>query len=343
MKPYIPTLLLRTRRATAAVELNGILMGEATPDEHIVLPLAGSGEYYVGVYPLRDEGCRMYPVVRKLRFENGAPLPVDAGDVALYAWPGSVFEAVLSPGALPEETPAVFPYTVDQLALPDGCVATLYYENGLRVAVEEGLQVRFGATLCEGRTGRLGLLPDGMLAVTAGEPRVSEGDLPADYGEMVLVLGTGYDELLRVAGDAAGVNKDAVNVFTRLPTLLGHERKEVWRYGAEGFAKEEPAVGFFTHSPVRPAQGRGVIRAFCEAVQLGLWEEAVSYLSDTLREGLLPGTMREFFGDFTGCRAPFSRHDGAIGLTYPPLDGIIPVRVFSFAFDGGRIDNISED
>ena len=76
---------------------------------------------------------------------------------------------------------------------------------------------------------------------------------------------------------------------------------------------------------------------------LELWEEALSYLTPPLKEGLTPETMRLFFGEFTGVRLPFSRQEKALGLTYPPKDGVVPVRVFSFAFDGDKIDNITED
>ncbi len=343
MKPYMPMLLLRTRHAYAAVELNGRLMGEASPEGHLVLPLSNDTEYYIGVYPLQDTARSLYPVVRKLRFEKGAPLPVQSADVELYAWPDSIFEAVLSPGELPVQPAVVFPYTADQISLPDGCVATLYYENGLKFAVEDGIRILYGTTLLEGRTGSVRRGGNGNLYVVAGEADLPDGDLPAGYGGMLLILDEEYREKLRISGDAVGMQKEQAVSFTRLGTLLQHERKEIYRLVDGGYQKDASSIGFFTHTPSIPVPGRQLIRAFCEAVMLQAWEEAMGYLSAGLQEGLSPDTMQQFFGAFTGVRLPFSRQEKAIGLTYEKRDGVVPVRVFSFAFEGDKIDNITED
>ncbi len=343
MKPYMPMLLLRTRHAHAAVELNGRLIGEASPEGHLVLPLSNDTEYYIGIYPLSDDAYSLYPVVRKIRFSDGAPLPLQSADVELYAWPDSVYEAMLSPGVLPVQPVTVFPYTVDQISLPDGCIATLYYENGLKFAVEDGVRIVYGTTLLEGRTGSVRLLGNRMLCVTAGEANLPGGDLPSGYGGMLLILDGSYREKLRISGDAVGMQKEHAVSFTRLPTQLKHERKEIYRLIDGEYSKGETSLGFFTHTPPAPAPGRQLVRAFCEAVLLELWDEALSYLTPALQEGLTPDTMRQFFGEFTGVRLPFSRQDKAIGLTYPPKDGVVPVRVFSFTFDGDKIDNITED
>ena len=343
MKPYMPMLLLRTRHAHAAVELNGRLIGEASPEGHLVLPLSNDTEYYIGVYPLCDDAYSLYPVVRKFRFQDGTPLPIQSADVDLYAWPDSVYEAVLSPGVLPVQPITVFPYTVDQILLPDGCVATLYYENGLKFAIEDGVRIVYGTTLLEGRSGSVKLMGNHMICVVAGEPRLPGGVLPSGYGGMLLILDQSYQEKLRIAGDAVGMQKDHAVSFARLPTFLKHERKETYRLIDGEYSKEEPSVGFFTHTPAVPLPGRQLISAFCEAVLLELWDEALSYLTPTLQEGLSPDTMTQFFGAFTGVRPTFSRQDKAIGLTYPPKDGVVPIRVFSFTFDGDKIDNITED
>ena len=343
MKPYMPMLLLRTRYAHVAVELNGRLMGEASPEGHLVLPLNNNEDHYIGLYPLRDDAYKLYPVMRKIRFQDGAPMPVQSADVELYAWPDSVYEAVLSPGVLLAQTVTVFPYTVDQISLQDGCVATLYYDNGLKFAVEDGIRILYGTTLLEGRTGNVRVIGNHALCVVAGEANLPGGDLPGGYGGMLVILDQSYQERLRIAGDAVGMQKEHAVSFTRLPTLLMHERKEIYRYSDGEYTKEEPEIGFFTHTPATPLPGRQLIRAFCEAALLKLWDEALSYLTPALQDGLTPETMRQFFGEFAGVRLPFSRQDKAIGITYPPKDGVTPVRVFSFTFDGDKIDNITED
>lgn len=343
LKPYMPMLVVRTHHANVAVEMNGAAVGEASPGEHLALPLSDSGEYYIGIYPLSDGEFRYYPKVRKLCFAGGVLQPVESGDVEVYAWPGGVYESVLEPGILPELPEPVFPFTIDQLTLSDGCIATLYYENGLRLAVEEGTRIRYGTHLSAAHTGKLSLAQNGMLCAIAGEPELPGGDVPEDYGGALLILDSDYHELLRISGHAVGFHNEAATRFQRLHTQLGHERKQIYRWTGGEFAAEEPQLGFFTHTPMPPAPGREIIRAFCEAVRYELWEEAFSYLSPGLHDGLDIDTVHECMGEFIGCRLPLSRQEHAMGLIYPAKDGIQPVRVFSFAFENGLIDNISED
>ena len=161
----LPMLVVRTRNATAAVEMNGVLMGEVEENAYLALPLAESGEYYIGIYPILRNAHHYFPVVRKLKFVQGELKPVESTDVEVYAWPGNVCEAIFTPGVLPTEKRAVFPYTVDQVRLPDGCTATLFYENGLRIAVEEGMRIRYGTVLGELCAGRLLVKPNGHVFV----------------------------------------------------------------------------------------------------------------------------------------------------------------------------------
>ncbi len=342
MIPYMPTLVVRTRQAVAAIELNGTPVGDASPDRHLALPLSDSGEYYIGIYPLADDERRYYPVVRKLRFQNGALLPILSGDVKAYAWPGGIYEAIFSPGVLPAPQETVFPFTIDQLTLPDGCIATLYYENGLRVAIEQGQRLRCGAVLGEEHAGRLQLLQNGFLCVVAGKPNLPGGKLPEKYGAKLLILDNEYHEALRISGNAVGLENENVVRFTRLPTLLWHEHRQVYQYQSGVFEAEEPILGFFTHTPRQLAGDGEVMRAFCEAVRYGLWEEAFSYLSAELAAGLTPQTIRECMGDFVDLRTPYVNEDHMIGLCYQEQDGAVPVRVFTFSFSNGKIDNILE-
>ncbi len=288
MKPYMPMLVIRTKETLAAIELNGMLIGEASEKKHIALPLSDSGDYYVGVYPLGHEQERYYPMVRKLRFQNGQLQDVDNEDVEVYAWPDGLFEVVFTPGKLARATEQAFPFTIDQLTLPDGCIAILYYENGLRLAVEQGSRVRYGVMLGNERTGSLSLTQSGILLAIAGEPCIDDGDVPEGYGSTLVALDTSYRELIRVTGDAVGLQGENIVSFSRTPTLLRHDRKRVFRFKGGKYELESSTLGFFTHTPEHPEPGRDMIRAFCEAVQLNQWEEAFSYLSSALRDSSGP-------------------------------------------------------
>lgn len=343
MNACLPMLVVRTTEATAAIELNGTLMGEASPTAHLVIPLSDSGDYYIGLYPLQDGRKRYFPVMRKLRFEQGVLQSVGSEDVQAFIWPNGIVEAVFPLGILPEAAEIVFPYTIQQLKLPDGCMATLYYENGLRLAIEEGERVRYGVLLGAATTGRLLYAKCGLLVALAGGCRLPEADAPEGYGGLLLALDEKYHEVLRLSGDAVGYEVDSAVVFHRLPTLLGHDKKKKYRYADGAFLEEEEQIGFFTHSPARLDGGYATIRAFCEAVLFELWEEAFSYMTPALREGLDAETIRDCFGSFTGLRAPIPRQENTIGLLYGKQEERIPARIFSFQLEGGLIDNIMEE
>ncbi len=145
-----------------------------------------------------------------------------------YAWPGGIYEAVFSPGVLPAPQETVFPFTVNQLTLPDGCIATLYYENGLRVAVEQGQRLRCGAMLGEEHTGRLQLLHNGMLCVVAGKPNSARRRAAREVWGDMLVLDKDYHEALRISAATPWVWKTKPPCdLQRLPTLLWHEAQQV--------------------------------------------------------------------------------------------------------------------
>ncbi len=340
MLSYMPSLVLRTRYTAAAVELNGALAGECAPEEgrYLAFPLSGSGDYYISIMPLEDHIRRYYPVMRKLAFRDGLIEPVQSDDVEVYAWPGGVYEAVLSPGILPKEPFASFPFTVDRLELADGLVATMYFEGGMRLAVEEGTRVIYGTAFSSSQTGRIIPWEQGGLAAVAG-----------DGPQTILVLSREYEELLRVSGDAVEWDDGTLTCIERLPTLCGHERKRVWRYVAPegapfsgGFEAQPTEAGFFTREPPVGLAGPALLQAFCEAVREGMLEEARAYMTPSLQETLDLDTLQAFFGGFEDCRPPITDRDRLIGLTYPPNGGVRPVRLFEFALINGLIDDVSE-
>ncbi len=339
----MPVLMIRTASSRAAIELNGNIIGEATQEAHIALPLSDSGEYYIGIYPLEDDERRYYPVVRKLSFDKGALLALKSDDVKAYEWPGGVYEAIFSPGMFMQREEPVFPFLSDQLVLSGGRIATLYYEDGLRLAIEEGPKVRFGTFISQHKEGRLLLKQNGLLYAFYGLPDLPGGIVPEGYAKGVLVLNSQHEELIRIEGEAVGLLEDEIIRFTRLDTLLMHERREVFSIKGNKVEAKAPSIGFFTHTPKKREQSNEIIRAFCDAVRYGLWDEAFSYLTHSLGEGLTSAEITACLGDFCACRPPLSRAESAMGLVYPAQNGISQVRMFTFSFLGGLIDNLAED
>ncbi|MDL2258307.1 hypothetical protein LJC42_04010 [Eubacteriales bacterium OttesenSCG-928-K08] len=343
MAAYLPMLVVRTQNVTAAVEMNGAFVGEASSSAHIALPLSESGEYYIGIYPIRGNAHKYFPVVRKLSFVSGALLPVESEDVEVYAWPDRVFEVVFSAGILPQQARLVFPFTVDQLRLPDGCIATLYYEGGLRLAVEEGTRIRYGTVLGSMHHGWLELIDGGRLAVFAGTA-VAEGmDFLQEYARLLLILDVEYNELIRLEGDAVGLSEGNPVCYKQLNTLLRHDKKQIFTYEDNGYVAAPEQIGFFTHSPMALETNAQKITAFCEAVLHGLWDDAFAFLTPALREGLDVEMLRACMGEFIGARSPVTKADRAIGLLGEEQLGITPVRMFRFEFENALIDNLFEE
>lgn len=339
---YMPMLIIRTRYGAVAVELNGALVGEASPASHVAVPLSETGEYYLGIYPLRSEEGRYFPVMRKLCFVQGVLQPLESDDVEAYAWPDGIYEVIVAPGVLPAPRLPVFSFMVDQLQLRDGSTATLYYEDGLRLAVEQNGRVKYGAVLGEYRTGKLQLGASGQLFALAGEPSMQSAYAPEGYASTVLALSGGFKELLHVQAQAAGLREEAVVCFGCLPTLHAHDEKQVYTFADGEYTSQPPQIGFFTHAPLVLEGQAMVMRAFCEAVQYRLFEEAFTYLSPALREGLDEGTLKEFLGACIKTRPPFFRRDRMIGLVYGEEGGIHAVRLLLFTFEEGKIDNMED-
>jgi len=337
MLSYLPTMLVRTAHTRAAVEVNGTILGECGPEGYLSIPLSDQGEYYVSLLPLLDDSVCYYPVTRRFVVREGKFQPPKSGDVAVYAWPGNVYEAVMAPGRFPKGEERVFPYTVAELTLPDGCIASLYYDGGLRLAVEKGGQLRFGTLLSPAREGRLQLGREGLLiAMADGE----KGTL--------LVLDRQYRVLLRIEGDTVDWRGEEAVAITKMDTLLGHERRKAWRYRpgqppSEAFLEQPEKQGFFSHSPKVPQNEQELMQAFCESVRHGFFEEAEGYMTPGLQEGLGWEMLQTFFGDFLACRRPAVNGERLLGLSYAAEDGVCPVRVFAFTFSDGKIDDVHEE
>ena len=83
-----------------------------------------------------------------------------------------------------------------------------------------------------------------------------------------------------------------------------------------------------------------------EALQCGAPDEALSFLSPVLRDGLDGAALTEFFGAFSGVRPYFTAvpERVVLGLTDACEAGVTRCRRFSFSMDAqGRIDDIEED
>ena len=337
----VPLLIIRAD-APALIEVNGHPAGECGADSHIALPRSDSGDYYVALLPLFDrEDARLYPVTRKISFENGSIRSRPAPDVGICSWPGGVFELTMRAGRLRCDSACRIPYRIDHIEPRLGSRTfqlTLYYETGLKLSIEESNRALGGYALGEGESGSLDVLEFGGVPYVAAHTQ-------GKYGERLLLLSAAMEEALDVSAQTVRIEAGSVEAIDPLGTLLGHERRIRYEYEKGGGFVPSPAeTGFFTRAPRAP---RGTLEraiAFAEAVREGFEAEAMSYLADDLAASISFDALREFLGTFTAARPPISDGSGRfLGLIAQEDGNLSCARLYEFEFaEDGRIENITE-
>lgn len=340
---YSPVPLLVIRADTPAlVEVNGHPAGECGSDTHIALPLSDSGDYYVALLPLADSAdARLYPVTRKISFEHGSISARPAPDVGVCAWPGGVFELMMHAGRLRCDSACRVPYRIDRIEPRlngRSFQLTLYYENGIKLSIEEEGRALGGYALGEGEGGSLAVVELGGANYIAARIR-------SKRGERLLLLNDAMEEALDLSAKSVRIENGVVEAIDPLGTLLGHERRTCYRYeSGEGFLALPAETGFFTCPPRAPRGALERAIAFAEAVREGFEAEAVSYLSDDLAASISFDALRDFLGTFTAARPPISDGSGCfLGLIAVEDGNLSCARLYEFEFaEDGRIENITE-
>lgn len=332
----VPLLVIRSS-AHALIEVNGQLLGECMPDSHVAMPASDCGDYYISAYPLRP-GLWRWSITRKLTLENGSALPPQAEDMTLCAWPGGVYEVSLDP-TVPSVPADPFPRDMDSLSCTVGRTLrtyTLYYENGIRLLVEEDGISRCCLSLGEGDYGTLSLYSVGGRQFTAVSIHKEEG-------ERMLLLDQELRSILELSADIILLEESCISVINRLGTAAGHEVRTRYTYSGGAFHPLPQERGFFTQSYRFPDGRLNLVTAFCEAVREDFREEAESYLAPALKNAFSFDEIKDFLGNFQCCRPPLSDKSGALlGLVAAECDRVSSARLYEFSFENGLISDIAE-
>lgn len=333
----VPMLAIQTD-IRALIEINGNFIGVSAPGEHVAMPVSASGDYFISATPLGEtEQTRRYAITRRISFENGNLLPVAAADVSLCKWPGSLYEIDLTPGTWNPET-APFPYTIAKLHLQGqpSRNAILYEDNGLRLAFEENGNIRTGYALGRVQNGKLFLL-------TCGTDTLLAAQCETENKQRLLLFRQDFTPLLDISGHQILTENNIPATITKLQTNLGHEQKTAYLYQRGTFLRQETETGFFTHPYQKPETPLRVAIAFSEAIREGFFQEARTYLTSQLADGLDLAQVRDFLGPFSCCRPPLSDKSGRlIGFIFQERDRLSYAKLIAFEFDGLLIDNVSE-
>lgn len=337
LETSVPLMVIRSD-IRCLIRVNDQPMGESSPQSYVAFPVSSEGDYYICAVPLENSpGSKRYSITRKLSFEQGSICAPQTGDVQVYAWPGGMVELMLCPGSIEIPDPDSFPYTISRLEFECGRRAlTLYYESGLRLALEENGRIISGYCVGTGHTGNLSPLNIGqkqMVALQAGMANQ----------QRLLITDRNLEPILDIADDDVMIIDSNPASVKALNTLAGHEKRVLYEYDGKQFQPGEPQIGFFTHEYHAPEDPLSLAICFCEAVRLEIKEEAASYLTADLASGLDFTLIRQLLGEFDECRPPLSDHSGnVLGLAYGRDGAVKDVRLFNFSFESGRISNISE-
>ena len=202
---------------------------------------------------------------------------------------------------------------------------------GLWLAVENGAHVLCGHPLLGEAEGELYTTMRCLVAVTRDGAQ-----------QEALVLGPDRRIRLRLRADRIDVADGCITATDTLPTQRAHERRTRYRCRETEWTAEPAETGFFTHEPLPAAS---LPLALLEALLIGAADEALTYLSPALRDGLDAQALAAFIGPFSGIRPFFlARPERPEFGVYEPGDaGAARCRRFAFALDrAGLIDDIAE-
>jgi hypothetical protein len=303
----------------------------------------------VSLLPLGGaRSAQMFPVTRKLTFKGGELAPTGSmTGVKITRWPGSVFALEIEPGKLEDASPYSFPFTIAGINWLENVNATLFYENGLHLLIEDDSdKLLLGRTIeTPARNGIL--LPR---VSPKGEPLLFV-HIDESQGERLLcVKGANKHFSIVFEHTAEGFtvsDNGRINCLKRLDTHLAHEQRSVYELDGDQYllSSSEPA-----RRTRRPITREDIVIAFIEAVKNRFENEAAGYLARDLCESIDFADIVEFIGEFEGWARPLygtpvEENCVFIGICSEAAENILDARMFKFELDDAsppRIENFKE-
>lgn len=327
----VATLLLRCPPGIPGIyTFNGITAGEVGEScDMLQFPLTPNAVCAITFTPLvSPPGTLLFPVTRTLRFSNGTledpAYPMD--HIRIVLWPQSIFEVTLEPLGL--DVPCVphidepFDFSWDGLAY-SAFLTNEGQKRHLLICNEEGCLV-FDHPL-------------------PGEEALSfsHESLDANAPSMLIVRSESYLLAVSRRGNTftCACELHADEILTH-PLRTRQEIKDTARHTIETQYVYES--GRFCAKEVRSLSASEIfqnssdtVRAFCEAAQVSLFDEAFSLLAPSLASELTPESIRLFLGEFIQIESQnFPVPEGAlhaIGLRYRVRPCVEQIRIYGFS------------
>lgn len=347
----LPTLILTAPDVPGLYTLGGQVVGEVGGgQDRISLPVPPDGQIYLTFSPLQGQFA---PVTRRLSFTGGMPDTSEPSywqDVALTLWPGNLYEIRLIPRAFSANPTPQPPQTLGSAEHPSG-VGFLYRETGRLLFIFEDQPGRIAH--CEVLPEMLGAQLSCRDACGGTQDFVITGQDEGGLNRLcILSESAAWRPVLSVSAHEALLSAPGVVQLTdHIPDTLGHTIRRTLQWDGKYFEEVNRAV-LLPQNRARPATLPETVSAFLDAVRLRQEQEAMSYLTPAMSEGLAFDSIVEFFGDFLTTTPPrypvMALAAGQVmGLT-SLIDENLPllerVRLYDFemAQEGPLIDNIRE-
>lgn len=342
----LPVLHIKTPGVPCLVLVNGVIAGETT--DLPVIPVSPNGKAYVTCLPLYGGGgVAALPFTVGLEFCAGTMTGPLSGGRAHICPQGGIF-LDLEPQLLPIQAQPTSPYSVSRVDFRRGnnhYTATAYFESGLHVAIDnrnsDALDaLHTPADLSDCSLSVASCFSDADVFLSGEGPRgnrlIVYSPTPSGYRPVIDEYASG--------GIIAGDDGNAVQCIRNLDDVCGHQARYTLHMEDGSIVRSQQEYGYFSAPPKEPNRTRDICVAFCEAVSLGMLDEAASLMTPALAEGLDIEDIADFMGDFDHAYSfcGDTRED-ELWLAYPLLDNCYTIRLFHFDMETGLIGNIREE
>ena len=346
MQHYLPVLKIDVPNIPCLLCLNGAIIGES--DSCAPVPVAPDGTVFLQAFPLvSDPAALCLPAAVKLVISSAQitePLPRHA---VAHCGPDGLIQLSVSLPMVPCHEDFMTPYALSRStfsAQNQTYIATLYYENGLRLAIEDrqGERMLFLHAPCGITTGIL----RAQSCMGQGEDVLLQGTGQAGPRFFLYHMDASGSFSLALEADGVGsVEDDGLVVLCPVGDLVQHQRRTCYSLDSDTLSPSEPEYGFFTSDPRPLSCDEDRCIAFCEALKLGLLEECLSYLSADLSQGLSLPDLVDFFGNFDHvyrCEHPPYSDDIQLTLACPTVENCYVLSSYLFEMRSGVIQNIHD-
>lgn len=335
----LPVIHIQTPHVPCICLINGALAGDHAHEP--VLPVAPNGTAYITCLPLAADGpVAALPKTIALPLKDGAPTQRVPG-CTLYLEESGLIHVEIALQTVPLQSHTQPPYALSRAMFTyqgRPCAATLYRESGCTLAVEnmhqDTLMLLYPlADFTQGRVQAIPCFSQVDLWVTGEGP----------YGPRSILI-TPLQEGYTVVADEyahSRVQPHTLLCTQPLDDVCGHETQYTITLQQEQGVRSAQQYGYFSAAQRMPQTPQQLCTALCQAVQLELAEEALSFLAPALREDMTLSDLAAFFGPFSGVFG--ATGDGPVTLTLAQTlyDDVYLLHRFSCEVEQMQIVNIS--